>query len=137
MVASWVITLPMHVDWNEYMRDEVEPAQCDPGLMLNFRVSNPPRAMATGDRCYIVWRGRVRGWMTIAGVKHWPEGFHCLATREEWAPGKYIQRGGIFHAVSGPSMRGFQGVRKFTPMKEAAPIAPGPLYLPTQDGLYI
>ena len=125
---SWVITLPQNVDWNSYMRTEVMPA-ADCSVALNYRVHGVPRDLRAGDRCYIVWRRRVRGWMEVTDVKHWPDGFPCLATGTHWPPGTYIQRSGLFHPVGGPEMIGFRGIRRYDPPADPSPLPPGPLYL--------
>ncbi len=112
-MSDWVITLPKTVEWVEYER-ELEAARGG-SQVLNYRVHCPPRQMAVGDRCYIAWRGRVRGWMSITGIVNHEDGFTCSTTGACWSPGWYIQRAGEFHKVDGPKMDGFRGVRSFKP----------------------
>ena len=108
--ASWVITLPMKCEWDDYLK-ELQAVE-DYSGMLNFRIPFPVKALE-GDRCYLVWRGLVRGWMRVSGVVRHPQGFTCLNTGVSWPPGVYIQRAGPFHLVDGPEMRGFQEIRRF------------------------
>lgn len=113
MPSAWVATLPQVVAWDDYMRELADVA--DGRAVLNYRIARRLRGMEPGDRFYIVWRGRVRGWMAIAAVADHPDGFRCLTTGTLWPPGVYVQRSGSFHATDGPEMRGFQGVRRFAP----------------------
>lgn len=108
---DWIITLPQKVEWEDYAR-ELRVVE-RPGKVLNYRVPHFPKALKVGDRCWLVWRGMVRGWMEIVRLEHWSTGFRCSTTNTQWPAGKYIQRAGLFHAVSGPYMRGFQGIRSF------------------------
>lgn len=67
-----------------------------------------------GDRCYVVHKGQVRGWLEITGTVHWRHGFKCSTTGAFWKPGNYIQRSGPWHPISdGRKIRGFQGIRRF------------------------
>lgn len=108
---DWIITLPQRVEWLDYERELA--AVTDRTSVLNYRVHRAPKAMRPGDRCFLVWRGRVRGWMEIVGVVEHPQGFTCQTTGVYWRPGIYIQRAGEFHLIDGPVMLGFRGVRSF------------------------
>jgi hypothetical protein len=108
---DWIITLPQTVEWHDYERELA--AVRDRTSVLNYRVHRPPKAMRAGDRCFLVWRGRVRGWMEIVGVVEHPEGFTCQTTGAYWRPGTYVQRAGEFHVVDGPDIAGFRGVRGY------------------------
>lgn len=111
---AWVITIPKTVRWEDYQR-ELDAVAADPDLTLNYRTRYFPKDMEVGDRCYVVWNGRVRGWMEIAGLDEFPHPWTCVITGTEWAAGKYIQRKGVFHEVGGPAMTGFRGVHRFEP----------------------
>jgi len=111
-MADWVITLPQKVEWSDYKR-ELDDVLSTPGMVMNYRVARFPKDMRIGDRCFVVHRGKVRGWMKIVGMKDWPNGFTCQTTGAEWRPGKYIQRAGTFMFVDGPEMKGFQGIRRY------------------------
>lgn len=110
---SWIATIPQGVAWETYAAELA--AVADGTAALNYRVARPLRDMRPGDRFYVTWRGRVRGWMTITDVVHHPDGFTCLTTGRRWSPGCYIQRSGPFHTADGPDVAGFQGVRRFAP----------------------
>jgi len=110
-MSDWVVTLPQKVEWSDYER-ELEAVRDRSGV-LNYRLMLLPLRVNAGDRCFIIWRGRVRGWMEISGVARWPEGFTCQTTGLFWPPGHYLQRSGPFHPVDGPEMRGFRGIRRF------------------------
>lgn len=111
-MMNWVITLPQKVEWADYQK-ELDAVKSGT-LSMNFKVPHFPKEMAIGDKCYLVWRGKVRGWMTIVGMKSFPAQWQCMVTGKMWSKGKYIQRSGPFHEVDGPEMRGFQGIRKFS-----------------------
>lgn len=108
---NWVITIPKTVKWEEYERELQSVADGD--LALNYRTRYFPKEMKVGDRCYVVWNGRVRGWMTVVGMVEHPAPWVCQTTGNIWAAGKYIQRSGEWHPVNGPAMAGFRGIRKF------------------------
>jgi len=110
MVNDWVITVPKTVDWATYALELKAAAE---GALMNFHVRGFPKEMRVGDRMFIVHDGRVRGWMTITGLVERP-GFRCDTTGMEWPRGRYVQRSGRFHPVSGPEMQGFRGVRRYT-----------------------
>ena len=115
--ASWILTIPKTTPWNEYKKELA--AVADGSHVLNYRTRHFPKEMKTGDRCYIVHDGKVRGWMIIVGMvnaKPWT----CTGTGTKWPAGKYIQRSGAFHPVDGPLMNGFRGVRKFNTEGEKA-----------------
>lgn len=108
---EWALTLPQTVAWEDYERELA--AVRDRTAVLNYRVRYAPKGMRAGDRCYLVWRGRVRGWMEVTDVVYHEVGFTCLTTGAQWPPGYYIQRSGPFHHVEGPEMTGFRGVRGY------------------------
>lgn len=108
---DWVVTIPQKIEWSEYQKeiDKVESGV----YAMNYRVPYKPK-VSSGDRCFVVWRGKVRGWMKITGaVRHVP--FQCLTTGKMWKEGWYIQRSGPFYKVDGPDMKGFRGLRKYSP----------------------
>lgn len=108
-----VITLPQKIEWADYQREL--DAVADGNGVLNYRIPGTSFTLDTvkGNRCYLVWRGAVRGWMEITGVDCKGEGFTCMTTGKWWPPGVYIQRSGLFHYLAEPIfMRGFRGWRK-------------------------
>jgi hypothetical protein len=108
-VTDWIITLPQTVRWEDYEK-ELESALWG-GAHLNYRVPRPV-GVEMNDRIFVVWRGRVRGWMRAVGCAHFAEGFRCMDTGANWPAGYYVQRTGAFHKVDGPEMKGFRGIRR-------------------------
>lgn len=103
-----VITLPARIPWAKY---EEELAEAEAGAQLNFRVPTLPKRARTGDRCYLVHKGHVRGYMTITGLQH-INGFNCGTTGTPWPDGAYITRSGAFTYLREPIPHaGFQGYR--------------------------
>jgi len=111
----WIITIPKTIKWEEYSKELKSVESRD--SVLNYRVSQFPKKMAVGDLCYLLWDGKVRGWMEIVGLKSKKDPWKCTTTGKFWPPGKYLQRSGPFHKIDGPLMQGFQGVRSY-PGKE-------------------
>ena len=112
-MTDWVITLPQDIEWEDYQKElkTVSGYGFTSSEVMNYRLPYKPKA-ARGDRCWLVWRGKVRGWMKVVGVEHYPEGFQCSTTGQMWRPGWYLQRAGLFREVDGPDMQGFRGLRK-------------------------
>lgn len=111
-MSDWVLTLPQTVRWPNY---EMElAAVADWKSALNYRLPYRPK-VEVGDRCFLVWRRQVRGWMEIIGVEHYPGGFVCQTTGKLWPRGYYLQRSGPFNKVDGPEMTGFRGLRRYAP----------------------
>lgn len=108
---NWIITIPKTILWADYQKELA--AVRDGKTVLNYRTRYFPKEMKVGDSCYIVHDGQVRGWMPIVGLVEADTDWQCSTTGAWWAAGKYIQRSGFFHLVSGPKMTGFRGVRKF------------------------
>jgi len=111
--SSWVLTVPKTTAWSDYQRELA--AVADGSVVMNYRVRFFPKGMQAGDRCYVVHDGRVRGWMKVVGLVDAPDEWTCTTTGRRWPPGRYIQRSGPFHAVDGPEMTGFRGVRRYEP----------------------
>jgi hypothetical protein len=107
-----VITLPRTEAFEKWLR-ECEAVADDPDVEMLFRVpTRPLRAVPGESRCYVTWRGFIRGYHVISSIKY-RKGFICSTTGKEWPTGIYIGRKGRFHKV--PPMRhpGFQGWRYF------------------------
>lgn len=109
---DWILTVPKTISWSDYER-ELNTVENGSSVM-NYRVRFLPKDMHLGDRCYVVWNGRVRGWMEIVGLLEKPDLWRCTTTGRIWPAGNYIQRSGPFHPVDGPEYPGFRGVRKYT-----------------------
>lgn len=109
--SDWVITVPQTVEWNSYLRELKDAAERD--LTLNFRVPFIPKALKAGDRCFVVYKGFVQGWLEVIGWVTYPESWKCSTTGRQWAAGKYVQRKAPLHLLKEPiPMRGFQGIRR-------------------------
>lgn len=110
--SSWLVTVPKRIKWEDYLKElaEVEDGES----VLNFKVPNIPKKMKNGDRCYVVWNGRVRGFMSIVGYGRMEEDWRCTTTGQLWTKGNYIQRSGKFFAIEdGEEIKGFQGIRGY------------------------
>lgn len=101
-----LITLPSSTDFIVYQKElkEVE----DGSSVLNFKVPFFPNKSKVGNRCYLVYKGNIIGWMKIVGFEE--KAFTCETTGRKWN-GKFIQRSGKFHFISPIPYKGFQGFR--------------------------
>lgn len=108
----WAITIPKTIKWEDYQKEL--DAVADRRSVLNYKTRYFPKEMKRGDVCYVVWNGKVRGWMSIVGMVEYPEGFVCETTGKRWEAGKYIQRSGRFYDWEdfGPELKGFRGIKK-------------------------
>ena len=112
-MTDWIITVPQGTDWREYQK-EINAVK-DGREYMNYRLPYKPKAQK-GDRCFILYRGIVRGWMEIVDVVYRPMGFTCTTTGVQWPEGWYLRRSGEFHEVEGHArMIGFRGVRRYEP----------------------
>jgi hypothetical protein len=106
-MTAIMITLPADIEWSEYER---ELARVHDGReVMNFKVPFLPRHAKQGDRCYLVWRDAIRGWMEITGLAENVE-FLCSTTNRFWR-GNFIQRSGPFHPIKPIPRQGFRGFR--------------------------
>ena len=106
---SLIITLPSTTDWNDYEKELRKAANYK--YVLNFKVHNFPSGVHKGDKCYIVHKGFVKGWMEIVGFSE--KKFTCTTTDKKWE-GKFIERSGPFHYIQEQiPYKGFQGFRYF------------------------
>lgn len=109
-MTDWVITIPQTIKWMDYMEEVYAVERGD--LVMNYRLPHKPKAQV-GDRCFVVWFGRIRGWMRIVGVVN-RDGFTCETTGAVWPAGWYIQRAGVWHPIDNqPEMKGFRGIRRY------------------------
>ncbi len=115
---DWVITLPKKIEWADYEK-ELEAVKSGRNC-LNYRLPFTPK-IELGARCFLCWRGKVRGWMRVTGIDNRLAGFKCQTTGKMWPPGTYIQRSGEFYKVEGPAMKGFQGIRRIKGMGGLTP----------------
>lgn len=101
-----LITLPSNIEWSEYQKEL--DAVADGSQELNFKVATLPKDVGVGDRCYLVHRNYIVGWMTISYIGC--KSFLCTTTEKGWV-GKFISRTGPFHPIKPVLYRGFQGFR--------------------------
>lgn len=103
-----IVTLPSTIDWEEYKK-ELEEVK-DWKSVMNFKVPFLPKYDI--DRCYIVYKGKIIGWMSVVGLLD-NNTFNCSTTGKRWS-GKFIQRSGPFHYLDEPiEHKGFQGWRYY------------------------
>lgn len=106
---SIIVTLPSGEEWGTY-ENELKKVKNYKNV-LNFKVHNFPKGIGKGDKCYIVHRGFIKGWMEIVGFSE--KEFCCSTTGKKWK-GKFIERSGPFHYINEKiPMKGFQGFRYF------------------------
>lgn len=108
-----IVTIPASVDFGQYRRELTEAAKR--GETAYFSVGCLPKKTKIGERCYVVHKGYVRGYMRITELR--PHSFTCTTTGKEWT-GKFIGRSCEFVALFGEQtkMKGFQGFRYFDPV---------------------
>lgn len=104
-VIDIIITIPKSISWKDYEKELAKVR--DGSQVMNFKVSNFPKTKS-GNRCYLVHNGEVKGWMKIVGVSE--EEFTCTTTGKQWK-GKFIKRSGPFHYIEPLEIKGFQGFR--------------------------
>ena len=106
---SIIVTLPSNVDWSDYEKELSRVKDYDE--VMNFKVYNFPKGINRGDKCYVVHKGVVKGWMKIIGFAE--KNFICTTTGKQYN-GKFIERSGPFHYLDIQiPMKGFQGFRYF------------------------
>lgn len=103
-----IITLPSNIEWSEYEK-ELERVK-DGSEILNFKVNNFPTKTKVGEKCYLLYRGNIIGWMYIFGFSK--KEFTCSTTGKKYE-GKFIERSGHFYKIDPIPMKGFQGFRYF------------------------
>jgi len=108
---DWLITIPKTVSWDDYKRELA--AVADGSMVMNYKTRYFPKEMTKGDRCFVLWNGKVRGWMKIVDLRESDTEWTCQTTGARWPAGKYIQRSGPFHEVIGEEMTGFRGIRRY------------------------
>lgn len=103
-----VITIPSSIDWEEYKKEL--DAVADWKQVMNFKVPFLPKQDI--DRCYVVHKGKLIGWMQCVGAVS-KGSFTCSTTGKQW-DGNFIQRSGPFHYLDNPKQfKGFQGWRYY------------------------
>jgi predicted RNA-binding protein with PUA-like domain len=75
-----MVTLPSKVKWEDY---EQELGVAARGEVMNYRVSSRPKELHVGDRCFVVHKGQLKGWMRVVGIEH-QDAFTCTTTGKHW-----------------------------------------------------
>lgn len=105
-MPSLIITIPKTTDWLVY-KSELDKAKS--GEIMNFKVSNFPKKVSVGDKCYVVYNNMIMGWMKIVGFSE--KQFVCTTTGS-YMSGKFVERSGDFHELSEPiPYKGFRGFK--------------------------
>ena len=107
---DWLITLPKKVSWKIYKR-ELDAVEDRKGVLC-FPVSHLPKEMEIGDRMFLLWNGKIKGWMEIVYFG-WMRRFRCRTTEKHLPEGYYIQYSGEFHEIKNIKMKGFRGIMEF------------------------
>jgi hypothetical protein len=83
------------------------------GEWKRFRLSRHIRSPKDGDRAYVVYDGKIRGYMPIIGLE-WNDGFICTTTGIKWAEGQYLlcKMAEYKELLISIECKGFQGIRR-------------------------
>lgn len=114
-----IVTWPKARPLQSYL-DELSKAE-EAGLLINFRISYPPKDIGFLDwcgrphRCYVTHNGFVRGYNEIVSIERKADGIVLdPITKEPWPEGNYIVRDPKWFPVNKIVKCGFQGWRYFT-----------------------
>lgn len=103
-----IVTLPAKIKFSDYQKELDETAK---GGTINFKVGFLPKNSKVNDKCYLVHRGFIIGYMLIAGFSN--KSFVCTTTGKKWT-GNFIERYGKFYKLAVPiPYKGFQGWKYF------------------------
>jgi hypothetical protein len=100
-----IVTLPAKIKWEEYQKEL--DLVLDGTSIMSFKVPVMPKCIA-GDKCFLVHKGYVVGFMIIVGVSS--KEFSCTVTGKKWK-GIFVERSGPFYPIKPFIMKGFQGFR--------------------------
>ena len=107
-----IITIPKTTSWQEYEK-EIAACAANAAVMMCYKVHNTPRNAKEGDRCYVVYCGRIIGWMNICHIG-WLDRWRCTTTQKLMDDDYYICRSGKFHYLpENIPMKSFRGWRYF------------------------
>ena len=102
-----MVSLPRGIRWEDYQKELA--AVAEGSIEMRFKVAHLPKKCNVGDRCYLVWRGGIKGWMKITGF--YKGSFICSITGKKWE-GNFIVRSGPFnYLVDRISIAAFRGFR--------------------------
>ena len=106
---DWIIALPSTA-WSKH-REQLQTIE-DGYTVVYFSVVKMPEEMEMGDRLWLLWKGKIKGWIKISYFGRMRR-FHCKTTDKHLPEGLYVQVSGRFHEIKGKKMRGFKGIRKY------------------------
>ena len=102
-----LVTLPKFIEWEEYQKEIATVV--DRLMEMRYKVSQLPLRCLIGDRCYLIHKNLIQGWMEVTGFHRGQ--FQCSATGQSWK-GNFITRSGKFHHLQNLIyFPGFQGFR--------------------------
>lgn len=107
-----IITIPKTTSWEDYKK-EIRACETSEDTMMCYKVHNTPLNSKVGDRCYVVYCGKIVGWMNICYIG-WLDRWKCTTTQELMSDNYYICRNGQFHYLEEDiPMKSFRGWRYF------------------------
>ena len=106
---DWITTVPKGITWKSFSDRLLKVSHKT--LALYLPVTMPPEEMELKDRMFILFKGKIRGWIEI-NYFGWMRRFHCKVTGIHYPEGFYVQISGKFHVIDGAKMRGFKGIKK-------------------------
>lgn len=100
-----IITLPSAIEWKYFLKDfsEIESGK----NQFLFKVSKKPKNVKTGERCFLVHDGLIRGYWIIKEFKN-------TKFNDEFLEGFIIVPSSFYAIQPSPDMAGFRGFRYMT-----------------------
>jgi|SRR5690554_354940 len=104
-----IITIPKTEDYNTWL-DECKATANNENSRINYCIGRSylPKKTEPGEKCYVVYKGYIRGYHIIDKLC-WRNGFICETTGRYWHEGNYIIRKGKYHKIKPIPMKGFRG----------------------------
>ncbi len=109
---DWMVTVPKKTDWDGWLAI-LEKAERDGGS-LPWHCKSRPQC-EKGDRCFIVFDGKVRGWLRVKMRKYIGGPWRSEVTDSQQKPGWYLALSAPFNAEEGPEYKGFPGIVRYFP----------------------
>ena len=107
-----IITIPKTTSWGEYKK-EIQACEASEETMMCYKVRYTPLNSKVGDRCYVVYCGKIIGWMSICHIG-WLDRWKCTTTQKLTSDNYYICRNGKFHYLEDSiPMKSFRGWKYF------------------------
>lgn len=103
-----IITIPKTTSWEDYKK-EIQACEASEETMMCYKVHNTLRNAKVGDRCYVVYRDKIIGWMNICQIR-WLDRWNCTTTQKLMSDNYYICRNGQFRYLEEDiPMKSFRG----------------------------